>query len=65
VCMEIEERPRPIRSVRHGSKEVGVLLGEHIALLDGPDVLPRERDESWLGVRVAFEAEGDGSCDAA
>jgi hypothetical protein len=45
VRMEIEEHPRPIRSVRDGSKEVRVLLDEHIAVLDGPDALQIEIKE--------------------
>jgi hypothetical protein len=56
--MEIEERPRPIRSVRYGSKEVRVLLGEHIALLDGPDVLQIEIKKVRRAARTG-PVEGD------
>src|SRR5919106_516267 len=39
VRMERDNGPRPIRSVRYGSKVVRVRLDEHVAVLDGPDVL--------------------------
>ena len=39
VRVFLEERARPIGSVRYGLMEVGIDLDEHSAVLDGPDVL--------------------------
>src|SRR6266508_3008167 len=58
VRMEIEERPRPIRSVHNSSKEVRVLLDQHIAVLDGPDALQVEIKEV-RGVARTGPVEGN------
>jgi hypothetical protein len=63
--MELDKGPRPIRSVRHGSKEVRVGLDEHVAVLDGPDVLriaiPKARRVARTGpVEGALLGHGGG-----